>query len=36
MVDREQGTLLQEDLNVSNSKHCQSQIIMGGTFEVEQ
>lgn len=36
MADREQGALHQEDLNVSNSKDCQSQVVMRGTFEVEQ
>lgn len=36
MVDWEQGALHQEDLNVSNSEDCQSQVIMRGTFEVEK
>ncbi len=36
MVDWEQGALHQEDLNVSNSEDCQSQVIMQRTFEVEK
>lgn len=35
-VDWKQGTLHQEDINVSSSKDRQSRIIMWRTFEVEQ
>lgn len=35
MVDLEQGTIQQEDLNVSNSEECQSEVIIRGTFEQE-